>query len=117
MGATTAEEVTLRVMNYNVRQLPIILGFNNWDQTERLKRLPDAIRLLPEVTKKNYGLLPEVMFFNELMTSDSHWKIKEELENEKEFFYQTSVAGASCKPRNWDSVKGSCDNFSRRSGV
>ena len=35
-----AKTVQLRVMNYNVRQLPVILGFNNWDQAERLKRLP-----------------------------------------------------------------------------
>ena len=38
--STKAELVQLRVMNYNIRQLPVILGFNNWDQSERLKRLP-----------------------------------------------------------------------------
>jgi len=108
-----AEYVQLRVMNYNVRQLPIILGFNNWDQSERLKRLPDAIRKLR--SGGDFGRFPEVMFFNELMTSDSHWKIKEDLI--REFPHQTSVAGASCKATHWDSVKGACDNFSRRSGV
>merc|ERR1712198_493873 len=105
--------VQLRVMNYNVRQLPVILGvFNKWDQGPRLERLPDAIRKL---RSPGYGHFPEVIFFNELMTSDSHWKIKEDLDDI--FPHQTSVAGASCNSDHWDSIKGACDKFSRRSGV
>lgn len=111
-GGIRAELVQLRVMNYNVRQLPIILGFNNWDQAERLKRLPDAIRKLQN---PGFGRFPEVLFFNELMTSDSHWKIKEDLKNL--FPHQTSVAGASCNSKHWNSIQGGCDQFSRRSGV
>lgn len=115
-----AEKVEIRVMNYNVRQLPIILGlWNKWDQSERLKRLPGAIRRLQS---GDFGEFPEVMFFNELMTSDSHWKIKDEFKGNL-FPYQTSVAGATCKVKetetghNWDSIKGKCDIFSARSGV
>ena len=33
-----------QVMNYNTRQLPKFLLFNDWDQDARLKRLPDTLR-------------------------------------------------------------------------
>jgi len=109
-----AKTVQLRVMNYNVRQLPVILGFNNWDQAERLKRLPAAMRKLQN-NKAKFGEFSEVVFFNELMTSDAHWKIKEDLIDLWRF--QTSVAGASCKNKHWDSIQGHCRLAARRSGV
>ena len=53
--------------------------------------------------KEKFGEFPEVVFFNELMTSDAHWKIKEDLIDL--WRYQTSVAGASCKNKHWDSIQ------------
>ena len=43
-GPTGDCTAKLSVMNYNTRQLPKFLLFNDWDQDERLKRLPDTLR-------------------------------------------------------------------------
>jgi len=113
ISGTLAEQVGLRIMNYNVRQLPIILGFNNWDQKERLKRLPATILKLDDA---QYGGLPEVLFLNELMTSDSYWDVMDKLLFK--FPHYTRVAGASCKAGDdWNSLKGNCNILKPRSGV
>jgi len=100
LGSNAKEIVELKVMNYNVKMLPIIEGQTNWDQDERLKRLPPAILKLEN--------RPEVIFFNELMTSEADDVLKEELN--VQFPFHTDVVGASCRPDHWDSVKGACSS-------
>jgi len=57
----------LSVMTYNTRQLPYI-PFWNWDEVERLKRLPDTLRR-PEYQA-------DILILNEIMTHDAYKDIK-----------------------------------------
>jgi len=96
----------LSVMNYNTRQLPKFLLINDWDQDNRLKRLPDALRR-PEYQA-------DILILDELMTQDAFEKVN----GLKDVYpYITTVVGKDCSGGDLDSLIGPCSKILPRSGV
>jgi len=96
----------IKVMNYNTRQLPKFLLFNDWDQDARLKRLPDTLRR-PEYQA-------DVLILEELMTEDAYKKVQELSDV---YPYITTVVGKDCSGKDLTSITGPCSRILPRSGV
>ncbi|WP_163833756.1 sphingomyelin phosphodiesterase [Spartinivicinus ruber] len=87
---------SLRVMTFNIMQL----GYQDWDQTNRLQRTPNAIRKLTN--------LPDVIVFNEAFTDDAYSTITSHLADL--YPYSTPVVGQSCSGYGWNSLNGNCSS-------
>jgi len=96
----------LSVMNYNTRQLPKFLLFNDWDQDARLKRLPDTLRR-PEYQA-------DILILNELMTQAAYDKVKTLTDI---YPHITTVVGKDCSGKDLTSISGPCNKIMPRSGV
>jgi len=96
----------ITVMNYNTRQLPKFLLFNDWDQDARLKRLPDTLRR-PEYQA-------DVLILEELMTEDAYKKVQQLSDV---YPYITTVVGKDCSGKDLTSITGPCSRILPRSGV
>ncbi len=99
-----AERPDLTVMGYNIMQLPV----QDWDQTQRLAHLGDAIRAMPKT--------PDVIAFSEVFTDDAYNTLQS---LDDVYPYLTPVVGLSCSGGGWDSTTGNCSNspFVIRGGV
>ncbi|MGM0564559.1 MAG: sphingomyelin phosphodiesterase [Pseudomonadota bacterium] len=87
----------LTVMSYNILQLPGVAG--DWDDAQRLGRLPDAIRNLEEQ--------PDVLVIQEAMTDDA----QDALQGLDDIYpFITPVVGLDCSGEGWDAVSGNCSN-------
>lgn len=99
-------DVSIKVMNYNTRQLPRILFLNDWDQDERLNQLLKALR------QERYQA--DVVILNELLTQEA----TERMQNLKDVYpYITTVVGQDCIGTNLTSLVGPCHPLLPRSGV
>ncbi|EDY86309.1 sphingomyelinase C [gamma proteobacterium HTCC5015] len=87
----------LTVMTYNILQLPDVAG--DWDDAQRLARLPDAIR--------NMAVQPDVLVIQEAMT-DAARNALEGLDDIYPFI--TPVVGLDCSGAGWDGTSGNCSN-------
>jgi len=96
----------LSVMNYNTRQLPKFLLFNDWDQDSRLKRLPQVLRQ-PEYQA-------DILILEELMTEAAYNKVHELSDI---YPYITTVVGKDCSGKDLNSITGPCSKILPRSGV
>jgi len=99
-------EYSIKVMNYNTRQLPMFAVINDWDQTNRLNHLPKTLRL-PQYQA-------DVVILNELMTQEAFEKIKK---LKDVYPFMTTVVGKDCSGLHLDSLKGPCSKYYPRSGV
>jgi len=110
VAATTAAPepcgAKLSVMNYNTRQLPKFLLINDWDQDNRLKRLPDSLR--------RQEFQADILILDELMTQNAYDKVQ----GLKDLYpYITPVVGKDCSGRDLTSLTGPCSKILPRSGV
>ena len=104
VSSAWAQRPDLSVMAYNIMQLPV----QDWDQTQRLAHLDDAIRAMPET--------PDVIAFSEVFTDDAY----NTLQSLSDIYpYLTPVVGLNCNGGGWDSISGNCSNspFVIRGGV
>ncbi|WP_018690559.1 sphingomyelin phosphodiesterase [Algicola sagamiensis] len=94
----------LTILAYNIMQLP----FQNWDQTQRMQRIPDAIRTIQP--------FPDVIALSEVFTDEA----MAELAQLKDIYpYITPVVGHNCRSVEWQSSRGACSSspFVIRGGV
>lgn len=96
LSPITKASNSLQVMTFNIMQL----GFQDWDQNNRLQHTPNAIRQL--------NSLPDVIVFNEAFTNDSYSFITSHLADL--YPYSTGVVGQDCSGSGWDSFKGNCSS-------
>lgn len=95
--AQSAQRPNIKVMAYNIQQLPSIAG--NWDQQQRAAHLPDAIRALEEQ--------PDVIIFSEVINDYADTAIN----NLADVYpYRTPILGQVCTGGDWDSIQGDCSN-------
>ncbi|MDE1461152.1 sphingomyelin phosphodiesterase [Spartinivicinus poritis] len=87
---------SLRVMTFNIMQL----GYQDWDQSNRLQHTPNAIRQLSN--------LPDVIIFNEAFTDSAYSTITSHLADL--YPYSTPVVGQNCSGYGWNSLNGNCSN-------
>jgi len=92
---TPTSRADLRVMAYNIMQLPV----QDWDQTERANRLPDAIRALADQ--------PDVIAFSEVLTDEAYAAVQAMSDV---YPHITPVLGQVCSGGGWDTISGNCSN-------
>ncbi|WP_223670350.1 sphingomyelin phosphodiesterase [Kangiella shandongensis] len=95
--AQSAERPEIKVMAYNIMQLPMIAG--NWDQQQRAAHLPDAIRAMNEQ--------PDVIIFSEVINDYADTAVNDMADM---YPYRTPILGQVCHGGDWDSIQGDCSN-------
>lgn len=93
----TANRPDIKVMAYNIQQLPSIAG--DWDQQQRAAHLPGAIRALDEQ--------PDVIIFSEVINDYADNAINDLGDV---YPYRTPILGQVCSGGDWDSIQGDCSN-------
>ncbi len=90
-----ANRPDIRVMGYNIMQLPV----QDWDQDARADHLADALRTLPA--------LPDVIGYSEVFTDYAYSKVT----GMHEYNYATPVLGLTCSGGGWNSISGPCSSM------
>lgn len=104
VASAPLQAADINVMAYNIMQLSV----QDWDQSERAARLPNAIRTLPAQ--------PDVILISEAFNSEA----ESALAALRDIYpYQTPNVGQDCSGNGWDGLTGNCSSspFVIRGGV
>lgn len=102
-------DMHLRIMTYNIKQIPNYFGLHSWDQNRRREELIAAIKDMGKEA-------PDTLVFNELLSSSALTAIQRDLRDI--YPYQTNVIGKDCATKEgWTTLSGNCQVFLPRGGV